>query len=522
MNIFIYIVIISISGVFSVLLGILAFLKRSRVKGSGTFVLINITSCFYVFGHAFELTGTSLSEIEWMVKIQYLGLPFISPLNVLLALQFIGLDKYITRKNMILLFSVPVITVIMIYTNSIHHLFYKSIILHKEDSYLLADYKIGIFYIIHGSFTFGCLFAAFCILIWHARSVKSSYRFQLAAMMSALLLPMTASFLYLVGKAPYNMDPVPAIMCVTSALYLTAILSSNMLVVAPIARDRIIENMRDAVLVMDRANLIADFNGAAIKMFPDLNNSIIGREFYGIWKNLLPNSVLPELLSGDSASFEQEIEWNRNGELSYGLLHSFPVYKNANQLAGRAVIISDMTKEKIMRNTLQQMAYRDSLTNIFNRGYFTDKTAEMIEKCKINNSPLSLILFDIDHFKQINDTYGHAIGDEALKHVINISKKLIKPEYILARYGGEEFVISLSGVSIEEAGEIAEETRKSIAECILITGGEIIHITASFGAAEMNNHENLNSLFHDADLALYESKKRGRNTVSIRSADLYI
>jgi diguanylate cyclase (GGDEF)-like protein len=341
-------------------------------------------------------------------------------------------------------------------------------------------------------------------------------------MMSALLLPMTASFLYLVGKAPYNMDPVPAIMCVTSALYLTAILSSNMLIVAPIARDRIIENMRDAVLVMDKANLIADFNGAAIKMFPELNNSIIGKEFYGVWGNMLPNAVLPELLSGDSASFEQEIEWNRNGELSYGLLHSFPVYKNANQLAGRAVIISDMTKEKIMRNTLQQMAYRDSLTNIFNRGYFTEKTAEMIETCKISNMPLSLILFDIDHFKQINDTYGHAIGDEAIKHVINISKKFIKPEYILARYGGEEFVISLSGVSIEEAGGIAEETRKKIAECPLITDGKIIHITASFGAAEMSNHQNLNSLFHDADQALYESKKRGRNTVSIRPAALYI
>ncbi|WP_346417294.1 diguanylate cyclase [Bacillus sp. MUM 13] len=73
-----------------------------------------------------------------------------------------------------------------------------------------------------------------------------------------------------------------------------------------------------------------------------------------------------------------------------------------------------------------------------------------------------------------------------------------------------------------EAGEIAEEARKKIAECPLITGGEVIHIKASLGAAEMNNHQNLNSLFHDADLALYESKKRGRNTVSIRSAALYI
>ncbi|MFD2444592.1 histidine kinase N-terminal 7TM domain-containing protein [Bacillus sp. CGMCC 1.16607] len=509
-DVFNYIVIISISGVLSLVLGAFAYAKRRAFSGSITLMFISVFSAIYTFGHAFELASNSLSEILFWIKFQYLGMPFISPSSLVLIMQYIGLEKYMTRKKLMILFAIPVCTFLMLLTNEYHHLFYQSYIFRQDTSALLVDFKIGLWYIIHGSYTFGCLLVAAILLLSHWKNAKSAYWKQLTTMLLGLLIPMIASFLYLIGKAPYGMDPVPIVMCLTSVLYIWAIFSNKMLVIAPIAKERVFESMRDGVLVLDLSNMIIDYNKAALRIFENLHHSSIGKEL---------ESVVGNELEGFSSSLWLDEEdysevLKRKSDSAYYQIYSSPVYKSNGQLAGRTVILSDITEEILLREQLKELAFKDGLTNIFNRKYVMEKGNELLNQSNLLNKPLSILLFDIDFFKSINDNYGHIVGDEAIRHIVSICNQHLKTEYLFARYGGEEFIICLPSVPLHEAVTFAETIRRDIENNELITENHVISITASFGVADRKEFfTSLEELIDEADQALYFAKKSGRNIV---------
>ncbi|MGG3801636.1 histidine kinase N-terminal 7TM domain-containing protein [Metabacillus fastidiosus] len=297
-DIFHYIVIISISGVLSILLAIYAFVKRKVFSNSNVFILISSFSAIYIFGHAFELAGSDLAEIKIWLKFQYFGLPFIAPTCLILILQYTGLHRFLKRKIITGLYIIPSITCLMSLTNDFHHLFYQSVYLRPNEKTPLVDMIVGPLYIVHGSYTFGCLLFGTCILIWYWKRVKAVYWKQVMTLILGQIIPMTASFLYLIGFSPYGMDPVPIVMCFTSALYLWAILSTKLFMIAPIARDCIFESMRDGVLVVDISNRLVDYNEAVEKMIPNLLSSSIGKNIYDIWK-----------MEEDISEEQQKFEW---------------------------------------------------------------------------------------------------------------------------------------------------------------------------------------------------------------------
>jgi len=166
-----------------------------------------------------------------------------------------------------------------------------------------------------------------------------------------------------------------------------------------------------------------------------------------------------------------------------------------------------------MTNTLEKKAYKDNLTGISNRENFEDMFSVEIASAKQNNTPLSLIIFDIDHFKLVNDTYGHQAGDVILIDLVTVVGSSIKNRDIFARWGGEEFVILTPPTDITGASNLAEKLRKIIASYTFNYVEE--GITASFGVAQLVSHDVKRSLFEKADKALYEAKKNGRNRVEI-------
>jgi diguanylate cyclase (GGDEF)-like protein len=134
--------------------------------------------------------------------------------------------------------------------------------------------------------------------------------------------------------------------------------------------------------------------------------------------------------------------------------------------------------------------------------------------------PLSFILFDIDHFKLINDRYGHSVGDFALQHVIAVCQQCLPDNALLGRYGGEEFAIALPDTPLEQAGQAAERLRKEIAGNPLYSAAKTISITASFGVTQARTADvPLEALLSEADIALYRSKHSGRNAVHLSSPE---
>ncbi len=171
----------------------------------------------------------------------------------------------------------------------------------------------------------------------------------------------------------------------------------------------------------------------------------------------------------------------------------------------------NLKKEFIkQQNQLHLMAFNDSLTGIYNRQRFNEELQREIKRFKRVKEPLSLVMLDIDKFKDLNDTYGHQMGDKVLKEIASLVSKHIREVDIFARWGGEEFVILLPNTSKKNALLVAEHIRKRIEN---FSCDDNIKITASFGVTDVNDKDILETIEKRVDDALYLAKKNGRNRV---------
>ena len=171
-----------------------------------------------------------------------------------------------------------------------------------------------------------------------------------------------------------------------------------------------------------------------------------------------------------------------------------------------------------LQGALREQAIRDSLTGCFNRRYFDETLERELSRARREGYPLALVILDLDHFKQINDTYGHQAGDEALKELAARLHADIRHEDVLCRYGGEEFVILMPRMPLTVAAERAERWRQSIGEIRVRFGSFELAFTTSAGVAAYPDHARMpDDLMQCADLALYLAKDEGRNRVVVYS-----
>lgn len=176
------------------------------------------------------------------------------------------------------------------------------------------------------------------------------------------------------------------------------------------------------------------------------------------------------------------------------------------------------TMEEQFQKTLYMSATRDSLTGIYNKKYFFEELGRNVNHHQRMQLPLSLILFDIDHFKNVNDTYGHPAGDAVLKTVARVVGSAIRKENTFCRYGGEEFVIILANTNLEKALVLAERIRDLVANAPANHEDLNIKVTVSLGVAELNAAaNNAQDLIAATDKQLYLAKKQGRNRVCYAS-----
>lgn len=162
---------------------------------------------------------------------------------------------------------------------------------------------------------------------------------------------------------------------------------------------------------------------------------------------------------------------------------------------------------------LEYLASTDALTGVSNRRAFRGTAQREMLRCATAGVPLSMVMFDIDRFKPINDIYGHEAGDRVLNQVVRAAEGAIRPRDRIGRFGGEEFLVLLPDTDAETAAEVAERMRQAIATSDIDVDGTRITITASFGTAQWNGHSSLDALMKDTDKALYAAKSSGRNRV---------
>lgn len=164
----------------------------------------------------------------------------------------------------------------------------------------------------------------------------------------------------------------------------------------------------------------------------------------------------------------------------------------------------------VNKQYFMELSTKDQLTNIFNRLKFNEALKSQLELARRYENTFSLIMFDIDHFKHLNDQNGHIFGDKVLIAVASLVQKSIREVDVFARWGGEEFVILLPRTHCHEASALAERLRKSICEESRM---EEINLTCSFGVTSFTDQDNEDSIMNRVDIALYKAKENGRNVV---------
>ncbi|MCL7488374.1 MAG: diguanylate cyclase [Desulfobulbaceae bacterium] len=254
-------------------------------------------------------------------------------------------------------------------------------------------------------------------------------------------------------------------------------------------------------------------NPAAEKLFPDLNTTFLNSrawshpflnglsEFNELWQGEKQTDMISEVKIG-----------TESGEATYEL-HTHYI----QELDLIRVYALDITDRKMAEEQIHLLATTDSLTGIANRREFTAMLEREVARVKRYGTPLSLVMFDLDYFKRVNDTFGHDVGDSVLLAVTGLVKKSIRTADAVARWGGEEFMVLMPESNIQAAEKASEKLRLAIAGHQFDTAGKL---TASFGVAAFEPHDDVNSLLKRADDALYRAKDKGRNRVETLTGEM--
>jgi two-component system cell cycle response regulator len=224
------------------------------------------------------------------------------------------------------------------------------------------------------------------------------------------------------------------------------------------------------------------------------------------------------LLNGQDIQIEDL--GSSNGTLVNGEKVERNVLRDGDKIRlGETTILKFTFHDRLDESFVQKMydaALRDPLTKAFNKKYLIDQLGQEVSYARRHRTKLSFILFDLDHFKRVNDTYGHVAGDHVLVQTASLVQALLRNEDVFARYGGEEFCVVLRGIALEDAGLIAERMRATVEAHVYRCDETELRVTTSVGVAEYDGQGEPVALIEAADSALYAAKAAGRNRVLLK------
>ena len=470
------------------------------------FVLLAIF--IFSMGYLFEITTTDHTTALLAARIQYIGIPFIAPLLFLFTLEFCGV---VLKKQLVIpVLAVPLGMLLLMQSFRMHTLFYREVP-QLDAAGLLAHLAVsgGILYYIFYFLLYILTIASTFVVLRFYKQGDHLFKRQCGVLLMASLVPFIGHALKTFGWRFFDLDPMPIFFIAPCLLIAYHTFMLDMYRIAPIVRDEIVESMGDGFILLNMQDRFIDSNLAAQKLLPSIIGISPGRKMCEVedipWITANQNADKFEFCKEDSA-----------GNRKYYRLSETLIHFRGKDV-GRSIMIYDITDSRLLLDKISMIAERDGLTGIYNRQAFQAAAEKILQKVNQDKDRAWLMMLDLDHFKEINDQYGHLKGDTVLKGVADTITAHLRKDDLFARYGGEEFCVLLPKVSQTNVWRIAEVLREHVEQAVFKNDDNTFNITISIGIAGYDSarHTTLESLLVDADSALYAAKNAGRNRVAL-------
>lgn len=483
-------------------IGVYAYLHR-QTRSILAVSLFLVAASFHSFGYAFEIIAQDIEQAMFWLKVEYIGMAFMPVLFLWISFTYFNESRTYEHIIMVIFFAIGLTSLILLSTNELHHLYYTHVYL--DEGYHLVLEKGPWFYVQAVAMNISLL----VIILTAASKVyqsKSHYRRTARRFAVILSLPFVWTVLYTIGVVKINIDIYPYIYSILSVYWLITFVFNNDINLSPVTYKKIFNNITEGVVIIDSLDRIANYNQAAYGIFENNVKLEMGISMSHLFDFMHPVNILEgeriyEIYNGQSLDFYQLKETSINN----------------NKTGGSLIVFNNITSKIETNRMLQKLATVDELTGLSNRRHFFSDCEDKINEAIYKKMPLTFAMMDIDHFKYVNDNYGHAIGDDVLKQVSTLSLNSLRPTDRIGRYGGEEFGIALFGATDKEGMIILDRLRQNIEAHEFDCGDQKIKLTVSFGVYQpsLSRVESIRVILDKADKSLYLAKNKGRNCIEI-------
>lgn len=500
-----------LSALASLWIAMLAF-RRRGVTGGQAFGWLALAETIWTLGYVFQRFSPTLTTQLFWNNVQFLG-------AVTSPLAFFFFSQCYTRRETRIppgwrvLMLVTLALLGLIWSDSLHHLFRVQPHLVPSEPLPALVFSNGPLFFLYPLIGYPLLIAGAYRIAVNYVTAPRIFRLQIATVLVGVLIPWVTTVITWLNLVPLRLHEVtPLTFGISNLIVGWALFRFGLFDLIPVAYATLVESMADGILVVDGEERILDMNLAAQKMLGFHLLPSLGMRLSTVqW----PLAAL--LKPSQPPSPFQELEITPGGESRWVEVRLISLQDNAHTTQGRLILLHDITERKQTETRLKEMALTDYLTGVYNRRHFFALADTEFERSRRTGHPLSVILLDIDHFKTVNDTLGHAAGDRALQALAQHCRAHLRPYDVLARYGGEEFILLLPTTNENDAYAIADRLRVGLAQEADFNPPGLAPVTISAGIADLSTcqAETLDHLIECADSALYRAKQQGRDRACI-------
>ena len=509
--------------------------RRLPTPGRNAMIWMLIGLAIWAFCYAMITLSISLEAKRFWLKLENIGVLTVPVFWFFFTVQYTRLDKWLNKYTGAFFFIIPCLSLILLFFGNWFHIYYSSALPISESGGPLIIER-GPWYLVALVHSYLLNLTGMGLLIWQFIEYRNIYREQMAILVGAILIPLLTNIFYQVASGTSSslsvpIDLTPISFTVTAFLISAGVFGLRLFDLMPIARHIVLEYIPEMVVVVDAHDRVLDANKAAQEWLGKTLDEIVGKDPMEVFHRW------PQLINRFLISNETHEEIQIPGDPPRTLeLNVSALYNRFNVLEGRLIVAHDVTDRKWLENDLiyanealtrqleeieqlrdelEQQAIKDPLTDVYNRRYMVEFLDNEIARAEREKTAVSIVMMDLDNFKQFNDNYGHKCGDVILQAFANFLVEHTRRGDVVCRFGGEEFVILMPNTPHLIGYERAETWRQDFSETAIAYEGMKFSTTFSAGVATFPQHGHTGDLIlQAADKALYRSKDSGKNRVT--------